>query len=129
MSDICIEILAGPYEDFNTYHRLLNYIGQKTYVGGYGFYLDPNITIVEQFQLSEACSQHKSLRKMWHFAIIFPHHWKHEELLYIGNNISEIFKKRLSGPFRLRYRRRKSSSTFWNQRFQLQSMLLSTDQM
>ncbi len=92
MSDICIEILAGPYEDFNTYHRLLNYIGQKTYVGGYGFYLDPNITIVEQFQLSEACSQHKSLRKMWHFAIIFPHHWKHEELLYIGNNISEIFK-------------------------------------
>ena len=92
MSDICIEVFGGPYEDFNAYHRVLNYIGQKTYVGGYGFYLDPNITIVEQFQLSEAYSQHKSLRKMWHFVITFSHHWRHEEMLYVANNISEIFK-------------------------------------
>lgn len=92
MSDIHIEVLAGLYEDFNTYRRVLNYIGEKTYVGGYGFYLDPKITIVKQFQLSETYSQYKNPRKMWHFIITFSHHWKDEELLYIGNHISEIFK-------------------------------------
>lgn len=92
MSDIRIEVFPGKYDNDDAYNRVLGYIGQKTYLGGYGFSCGPGPTIIEQFQLSEHYSRFQNAQKIWHFVITFSESWRHQQLLCIGRDISEFFK-------------------------------------
>ena len=57
MSDIRIETPDGSYDNEDAYNRVIGYISNKTYFGGYGFYYSPNpdSSIIQQFKLCEAC--------------------------------------------------------------------------
>ena len=71
MSDIRIEVFDGDYSNDDVYERVLGYIAQKECVSGYGFTCNPDLSIIEQFKLSELCSLHKNPQKIWHFCITF----------------------------------------------------------
>ena len=88
MSKIRIEVFPGTYDNDDVYNRVLGYIGQKTYLGGYGFFCGPGPTIIEQFQLSEYYSRFQNDQKIWHFVITFSESWKHQQILSIGRNAS-----------------------------------------
>lgn len=92
MSDIRIEVFSGSYDNDDVYNRVLGYIGQKTYLGGYGFSCNSDSTIIEQFQLSEYYSRFQSNQKIWHFIITFSGSWRHQQLLSIGQIVSNLFK-------------------------------------
>ena len=55
MSDIRIETPNGSYNNEDAYNRVIGYISNKTYFGGYGFYYsqNPDNSIIQQFKLSE----------------------------------------------------------------------------
>lgn len=91
MSDIRIEALSGDYSNDDVYERLLGYISQKSYIGGYGFAYNPDISIIEQFRLSETYSSNSSLRKMWHFIITFSTSWNHQPLLQLADFVAKGF--------------------------------------
>ena len=59
MSDIRIEVFDGDYSNDDVYERVLGYIAQKECVSGYGFTCSPNLSIIEQFKLSEFYSLQK----------------------------------------------------------------------
>lgn len=92
MSDIRIEVFSGSYSNDDAYNRVLGYIGQKTYLGGYGFSCNSHSTIIKQFQLSEQYSHYKNPQKIWHFIITFSEPWKHYDLLCMGVHVSAVFK-------------------------------------
>ena len=92
MSDIRIEVLPGSYDNDDAYNKVLGYIGQKTYLGGYGFSCIPDFTIIEQFQASEEYSRFQNTQKIWHFAITFSESWRHQQLLCIARDVSAFFK-------------------------------------
>lgn len=91
MSDIRIEIFKGDYDNDDAYENILNYIAQKSYIGGYGFSCIPDYPISEQFRMSETCSSGSSSRKMWHFIITFSTRWSIQSLLQLGTIISTGF--------------------------------------
>ena len=92
MSDIRIEVFSGDYSNSDAYNRVLGYIGQKAFVFGYGFSLDPNHTIIEQFQQSETYSFYQNPQKIWHFILTFSRRWRLDNLLNLGELISSYFK-------------------------------------
>lgn len=92
MSDIRIEVFPGSYDNDDAYNKVLGYIGQKTYLGGYGFSCIPDFTIIEQFQASEEYSRFQNTQKIWHFAITFSESWRHQQLLCIARDVSAFFK-------------------------------------
>jgi len=91
MSKIRIEVFNGNYDNTDVYNRVLGYISNKTYIGGYGFNYDPQVPIIKQFQLSEQYSNHSSAQKMWHFIITFSDKWNHNELLWIAVQVACLF--------------------------------------
>lgn len=91
MSDIRIEALSGDYSNDDVYERLLGYISQKSYIGGFGFTCSPDISIIEQFRLSEIYSSNSGPRKMWHFIITFSTSWDHQSLLQLAADIARGF--------------------------------------
>lgn len=91
MSDIQIIVMEGNYENDDVYNRLLGYISQKAFLGGYGFCCIPEFTIIEQFKMSETYSNFTSLRKMWHFIITFQTKWKDISLLNIAVWTAQLF--------------------------------------
>lgn len=91
MSDIQITVMEGEYDNVDAYNRVLGYIGQKTYLGGYGFRCIPELSIIEQFKMSETFSNYSSLRKIWHFAITFQDVWPVTTLLQIAVQTAELF--------------------------------------
>lgn len=93
MSDIRIAVMEGDYDNEDAYNRLLGYIGQKSYLGGYGFCFAPGFPIIEQFRLSEACSSQASPRKIWHFIITFQKAWSHSCLLEIAVQAAVLFSQ------------------------------------
>ena len=91
MSDIRIEVFNGDYSNDDVYERVLGYIAQKEYVSGYGFTCSPNLSIIEQFKLSELCSLHKNPQKIWHFCITFACQQDLNWLLPMAVWIAEFF--------------------------------------
>ena len=91
MSDIRIEALPGDYSNDDVYENVLGYIGGKSYIGGFGFTCNPNISIIEQFRLSEIYSSHSSSKKIWHFILTFSTSWNHLELLKLAAVIARGF--------------------------------------
>ena len=93
MSDIRIEVFKGDYENENAYENVLDYIGEKTYLGGYGFTPNESCSIIQQFQLSEDYSTYRGPdpRKIWHFGITFLRPQNHTELLCLAEQISLVF--------------------------------------
>lgn len=91
MSNIRIEALKGDYKNYDVYENVLNYIAQKTYIGGYGFSCNPDYLINEQFRMSETCSSNSSIRKMWHFIITFSASWNLQPLLQLANTVAMGF--------------------------------------
>lgn len=91
MSDIQITVMAGGYDNEDVYNRVLGYIGQKAYLGGYGFRCIPKLSIIEQFQMSETFSNYSNSRKIWHFAITFLDSWKNICLLEIAVQAAKLF--------------------------------------
>ena len=78
MSDIRIEALPGEYSNDDAYEKVLGYISNKSYIGGFGFTCNPDISIIQQFQLSQDYSHYSAERKMWHFIITFSTSWTHQ---------------------------------------------------
>lgn len=91
MSDIRIEALPGDYSNDDVYENVLGYIGDKSYIGGFGFTYNPDISIIEQFQLSEQYSSGSSSKKIWHFIITFSTSWHHLILLQLATVIARGF--------------------------------------
>jgi len=93
MSDIRIEAFSGDYSNDNAYENVLGYISQKTYIGGFGFTCNPDISIIRQFQLSEENSLYASSnpRKMWHLIITFSTSWNHLPLLQLAIAVANGF--------------------------------------
>lgn len=91
MSEIRIEVFKGDYDNGDAYNRVLGYIAHKTYIGEYGFSCNTELSVVDQFRLSETHSINFSDRKIWHFIITFAEHWNYNSLLWIAINVSNIF--------------------------------------
>lgn len=94
MSDIRIKNIPGNYENGDVYNCLLGYISKKAYIGGFGFACTPELSIIEQFRLSEICSKHPGSRKMWHFIITFQEEWGTNSLLTMAIRVSSLFAER-----------------------------------
>ncbi len=92
MSEIRIEVFKGSYSNQDVYNRVLGYISKKSYLGGYGFYLGSNLTIIDQFKLSEKYSHYRQPQKIWHFAITFDRNWHLNDLLHLATFVSSFFK-------------------------------------
>lgn len=88
MSDIRIEVTNGYYDTDDSYNKVIGYITNKNLFGGYGFYYSHDISIIEQFKLSEMYSDQKNEQKIWHFFITFSKRWNHMELLELANQIA-----------------------------------------
>lgn len=95
MSDIRIETPDGSYNNENAYNRVIGYISNKTYFGGYGFYYSPNpdSSIIQQFKLCETCSNQKNNQKIWHFYITFFKRQNLTDLLKLADQIALIFAR------------------------------------
>ena len=91
MSDIQIIVTEGDYDNNEAYNCVLGYIGQKAYLGGYGFRCIPELSIIEQFKMSENFSKHSGLRKIWHFIITFQKSWNHTPLLEVAVQSAKLF--------------------------------------
>lgn len=91
MSDIRIEVYPGDYGNAEVYQKVLGYISDKAYFGGFGFSPNLSLSIIEQFQLSEQYSKIDSQQKLWHFCITFSKAWNHTTLLKMAVWISSIF--------------------------------------
>lgn len=94
MSDIRIEVFSGGYDNEDAYNKVLGYISNKTYFGGYGFTFNSPLPVIEQFRLSETCSSHSKDsggQKIWHFIITFTNSPKHSELLILADQTSLDF--------------------------------------
>lgn len=91
MSDVLLKICSGKYDNSDAYARVLQYVANKTYINGYGFYLKKDFPITEQFSFCETMSKYDSPRKLWHFILSFKGKWTHTELLSIGNRVSLLF--------------------------------------
>lgn len=91
MSNIRIEVLDGNYDNDDVYNRVLGYISNKKYIGGYGFNYDISLSIIEQFQLSEIYSMYSNEQKIWHFIVTFSSNLDHTYLLNMAVEISLIF--------------------------------------
>ncbi len=95
MSDIRIEALSKDhskdYSNDDAYERVLGYISQKKYIGGFGFTCSPELSIIRQFQLSQECSLYSAERKMWHFIITFASAWPHLSLLQLASVVAKAF--------------------------------------
>lgn len=96
MSDIRIETPNGSYDNKTAYNRVIGYVSNKTYFGGYGFYYSPNpdSSIIQQFKLCETYSKHKNGRKIWHFYITFSKSQNLTDLLNLADRIALIFAPR-----------------------------------
>ena len=92
MSDIRIETPDGSYDNEDAYNRVIGYISNKTYFGGYGFYYsqNPDNSIIQQFKLSETYSNHKNSQKIWHFYITFSKRQSLTDLLKLADQIALI---------------------------------------
>ena len=91
MSDIRIEALPGEYSNDDAYEKVLGYISNKSYIGGFGFTCNPDISIIQQFQLSQDYSHYSAERKMWHFIITFSTSWTHQSLLQLASDVPKGF--------------------------------------
>ena len=91
MSDIRIEVFNGDYSNDDVYEKVLGYIAQKECVSGYGFTCNPDISIIEQFKLSEFYSLHENPQKIWHFCITFSDHHDSNWLLPMAVWIAKYF--------------------------------------
>lgn len=91
MSDIQIIVMEGKYDNDDAYNCVLGYIGQKAYLGGYGFHYIPELSIIEQFKMSETFSNYSGSRKIWHFVITFQQSWNHINLLEIAVQSAKLF--------------------------------------
>lgn len=91
MSDIQIIVMEGNYNNSEAYNCVLGYIAQKAYLGGYGFRCTPELSIIDQFEISESLSNHSGFRKIWHFIITFQKSWDHTYLLGIGVQAAKLF--------------------------------------
>ena len=91
MSDIRIEVFNGDYSNDDVYERVLGYIAQKEFVSGYGFTCNQDLSIIEQFKLSECYSSQKNPPKIWHFCITFARHQDFNWLLPMAVWIAKYF--------------------------------------
>lgn len=71
MSDIRIEVTKEGYDTEDSYNKVIGYITNKILFGGYGFCYSHDISIIEQFKLSEMYSKQENEQKIWHFFITF----------------------------------------------------------
>ena len=93
MSDIRIEALPGAYVNEDAYDRVLYYIANKSYIGGFGFSCNAELSIINQFRLSEEYSAAyiPDSRKIWHFILTFGTYHKPASLLPLAVNIARAF--------------------------------------
>lgn len=103
MCDILIKNILGDYANEGAYNRVLGYISQKAYIGGFGFACIPGLSIIEQFRLSETCSNHAGSRKMWHFIITFQKEWPFPLLFSMAVQVSGLFAERYQILFGVDY--------------------------
>ena len=96
MSDIQIIYFEGDYNNEDVYSRVLEYIAQKKYIGGFGFSCMPELSVVEWFQLSEFYSNSSGFgkRKIWHFIITFQKEWDSRSLISMAVWVSVIFREK-----------------------------------
>lgn len=88
-----IIVCAGNYSNSDAYERVLSYIVQKRYIGGYGFPFPPNReSAVREFYRCEEISDYDSTRKLWHFTISLPS-LKTTTLLHWAEAITQVFSK------------------------------------
>lgn len=86
----------GDYNNEDAYNRVLGYIAQKKYIGGFGFSCTPELSIVKWFQLSEFYSNYSNTkkRKIWHFTITFQKEWDNHSLISMAVWVSGIFREK-----------------------------------
>lgn len=101
MSDIRIEFPNGSYNNEDAYNRVIGYISNKEYIGGYGFHCDESLPIIEQFRLSEIYSSYDNPQKIWHFWITFSSSLDHTYLLNMAVGIAGIFSQEFQVIFGL----------------------------
>ncbi len=94
MSDIQIIRFDGDYNDEDTYCRVLGYIAQKKYVGGFGFSCVPNLPVAEWFRLSEIHSSYSNPEKIHHFVITFRKEWSSQSLISMAIWICYMFHEK-----------------------------------
>lgn len=111
MSDIRIEVYPGDYGNTDVYQKVLGYISDKAYFGGFGFSPNLSLSIIEQFQLSEQYSKMDSPQKLWHFCITFSKAWDHTTLLKMAIWISSIFAPQYQVLYALDLERNHKPST------------------
>lgn len=94
MSDLQIINFERNYDNEDAYNRVLGYIAQKKYIGGFGFSCMPEISVVEWFRLSEFYSNYPCSRKIWHFAITFQKEWDSCSLISMAVWVCGIFREK-----------------------------------
>lgn len=88
-----IIVCAGDYSNSDVYERVLSYIVQKCYIGGYGFPLPPNVdSVVCEFYRCEEISNYDNTRKLWHFTVSLPN-LKITTLLHWAETITQVFSE------------------------------------
>ena len=89
--DIRIEVPIGDYDTDDAYNNVLGYVSKKACIGGCGFSCNPELSVIEQFRLSETCSQFYQPQKIWHFFITFSQKWDYNQLLKMAVSIADDF--------------------------------------
>lgn len=92
MKTSIITKFAGTYDNPDVYDKVLTYVSQKDYIGGYALeYPLIRDSVIRQYYKAEANSLYEVDHKIWHFSVSVSDVRSHRTLLLLADKIAALF--------------------------------------